>query len=154
MWVNSALKSCHETGKTGHSNSTSAPVEHKKINALSALSETVTTTNVGTVGKGTSSGERSDEPTAVTVSTVVKTAHNVSSTSSVTRTAQQAGDKANETAMKAYVCDVLVSDHNVSQHDCGLTGQRDIDSVTSRSVGEVTSSIADDFAKLQYVNVC
>jgi hypothetical protein len=91
---------------------------------------------------------------AVTVSTVAKIAKNVANTSSVTQTAQQAGDKANEMARKAYVCDILVSDHKASPHDCGLTGQRDIDSVASRSVVEVTSSIADDFAKLQYVDVC
>ena len=150
------LKAFHDTNKTVHSTPKNASVEHKKVNALSALSETVNT-SVGTVGRGTLSGDRSDEPAAATASTLAKrdTADNsVVSTCNVSQVAQQTVNEANETVMKAYVCDVLVNEHNVPQLDYGLTGHRDIDSVTNKSVDEGTSSIADDFAKLQYVDVC
>jgi hypothetical protein len=158
------LKAFHEIGKTGTGAAKNTPAKPKNVSALSALSESVVVnvapvaaTSVESADVGLSSCERMNEPaSAIAATTVVRAAAANSATSknNVVQVRQQTVSGNNETAMKACVCDVIVTDCNVRPDEYMSTGPRDVVSANNESIDEVMSSIADDFAKLQYLDVC
>lgn len=158
------LQNFHNANKTAYNAQKSASVAPKKVNALIALNESVfadvapvAPTGSEHVGVSPSPVRNVNESIAAAAAIVhtaqTASASGIASSNSVAPTPQRAACSTSETAMKAFVCDVIVTDRNVPPVNCIQTGPCDVYRVSNDYENNVMS-VDEDFAKLQYIDVC